>query len=309
MKITKPNFWQKPRSLMSIILFPITFIVLIIIFIKKKIHKEIKFNIPVLCIGNIYVGGTGKTPLSIFLAKELKNLKIKPVIIKKFYKNHEDEHLLIKKKNIPLISNVRRDKAILLAENEFNLAILDDGFQDYKIVKNMSIICFHHKQLIGNGYVFPSGPLRESINSINRAQIAIINGDKNIKFESKLLKINSNIKIFYSKYKLINQEKFENKDILAFAGIGNPNNFFDLLSSEGLKIKHTISYPDHYNFQKEEILKIIKYAKKNEYTILTTEKDYLRIEKYKLPEINFCGIDLNILKKEELLKLIESIYD
>ena len=309
MKITKPNFWQKPRSLMSIILFPITFIVLIIIFIKQKIHKEIKFNIPVLCIGNIYVGGTGKTPLSIFLAKELKNLKIKPVIIKKFYKNHEDEHLLIKKKNIPLISNVRRDKAILLAENEFNLAILDDGFQDYKIVKNMSIICFHHKQLIGNGYVFPSGPLRESINSINRAQIAIINGDKNIKFESKLLKINSNIKIFYSKYKLINQEKFENKDILAFAGIGNPNNFFDLLSSEGLKIKHTISYPDHYNFQKEEILKIIKYAQKNKYTILTTEKDYLRIEKYKLPEINFCGIDLNILKKEELLKLIESIYD
>ena len=309
MKITKPNFWQKPRSLMSIILFPVTFIVLIIIFIKQKIHKEIKFNIPVLCIGNIYVGGTGKTPLSIFLAKELKNLKIKPVIIKKFYKNHEDEHLLIKKKNIPLISNVRRDKAILLAENEFNLAILDDGFQDYKIVKNMSIICFHHKQLIGNGYVFPSGPLRESINSINRAQIAIINGDKNIKFESKLLKINSNIKIFYSKYKLINQEKFENKDILAFAGIGNPNNFFDLLSSEGLKIKHTISYPDHYNFQKEEILKIIKYAQKNKYTILTTEKDYLRIEKYKLPEINFCGIDLNILKKEELLKLIESIYD
>ena len=309
MKITKPNFWQKPRSLMSIILFPVTFIVLIIIFIKKKIHKEIKFNIPVLCIGNIYVGGTGKTPLSIFLAKELKNLKIKPVIIKKFYKNHEDEHLLIKKKNIPLISNVRRDKAILLAENEFNLAILDDGFQDYKIVKNMSIICFHHKQLIGNGYVFPSGPLRESINSINRAQIAIINGDKNIKFESKLLKINSNIKIFYSKYKLINQEKFENKDILAFAGIGNPNNFFDLLSSEGLKIRHTISYPDHYNFQKEEILKIIKYAQKNKYTILTTEKDYLRIEKYKLPEINFCCIDLNIQKKEKLLKLIESIYD
>ena len=309
MKITKPNFWQKPRSFMSIILFPITFIVLIIIFIKKKIHKEIKFNIPVLCIGNIYVGGTGKTPLSIFLAKELKNLKIKPVIIKKFYKNHEDEHLLIKKKNIPLISNVRRDKAILSAEKEFNLAILDDGFQDYKILKNMSIICFHHKQLIGNGYVFPSGPLRESINSINRAQIAIINGDKNIKFESKLLKINSNIKIFYSKYKLINQEKFENKDILAFAGIGNPNNFFDLLSSEGLKIRHTISYPDHYNFQKEEILKIIKYAQKNKYTILTTEKDYLRIEKYKLPEINFCCIDLNIQKKEKLLKLIESIYD
>ena len=309
MKITKPNFWQKPRSLMSIILFPITFIVLIIIFIKQKIYKEIKFNIPVLCIGNIYIGGTGKTPLSIFLAKELKNLKIKPVIIKKFYKNHEDEHLLIKKKNIPLISNVRRDKAILSAEKEFNLAILDDGFQDYKILKNMSIICFHHKQLIGNGYVFPSGPLRESINSINRAQIAIINGDKNIKFESKLLKINSNIKIFYSKYKLINQEKFENKDILAFAGIGNPNNFFDLLSSEGLKIRHTISYPDHYNFQKEEILKIIKYAQKNKYTILTTEKDYLRIEKYKLPEINFCCIDLNIQKKEKLLKLIESIYD
>ena len=173
----------------------------------------------------------------------------------------------------------------------------------------MSILCFHSKQLIGNGKIFPSGPLRESLNAVTRAQIAIINGNKSEKFENKLLNINSNLQIIYSKYKLANKEKFKNKNILAFAGIGNPNNFFDLLKSNGLTVTKTLSFPDHYNFKKSEILKIINIAKKENYTILTTEKDFLRIEEYKFSEINYCKVELEVLEKEKFIESIKKIYD
>ncbi len=305
MKIYKPFFWNKPNSFISLILLPITYLVQIFIFLKKRIHKEKKFNIPIICVGNIYIGGTGKTPLSLLLAEELRVLGKKSIIIKKFYKEHEDESLLIKKKGIPLLFEKDRAKSLKLAEKEFDLAILDDGFQDYKIKKDLSILCFHSKQLIGNGCIFPAGPLRENLNAVKRAQIAVINGEENSIFEEKLKKVNSKINIFYSKYKMTNLEYFKNKNILAFAGIGNPDNFFNLLKENGLNIKETISFPDHYDFKKEEILEIIEKAKKQNYTILTTEKDFLRIENFNFSEIYSCNVDLEITKKSEFLTKIQ----
>ena len=309
MKIYKPIFWNKPKNFITLILLPISFLLQIFVLLKKKFYKAKKFNIPILCVGNIYIGGTGKTPISLFLANELKLLGKKPVIIKKFYKNQKDEHLLIEKNGTPLIIEKDRSSSIRLAEKEFNFAILDDGFQDYGIKKDLSILCFHNKQLIGNGYIFPAGPLRENLSAIKNAQIAIINGEKNEIFESKLKKFNSNLKVFYSKYKLINPEKFQNKDILAFAGIGNPENFFDLLIKNGLNVKKSIPYPDHYDFKRNEILEIIDQAKEKNYTVLTTEKDLSRIQNFKFSEIYSCDVSLEIENKSHLMTFIKKIYD
>ena len=309
MKIYKPSFWNKPKSFVALVLLPISFLVEIFISIKKKFFNVKKFNIPILCIGNIYIGGTGKTPLSLLIANELKFLGKKPVIIKKFYKEHNDEYLLIKKREVPLIFEKDRASSIRVAEKKFDVAILDDGFQDYQIKKDLNILCFHSKQLIGNGYIFPSGPLRENLNAIKMAQIVVINGEKNLEFETRLKKINSKISIFYSHYKLTNPENFKDKNILAFAGIGNPDNFFDLLIESGLNVKETISFPDHYDFKKKEVLEIIEKAKKQNYTILTTEKDFLRIKNFNFLEISSCNIKLEITKKSELITLIEKIYD
>jgi len=309
MRIYKPIFWNKPKNFITLILLPISFLLQIFVLLKKKFYKAKKFNIPILCVGNIYIGGTGKTPISLFLANELKLLGKKPVIIKKFYKNQKDEHLLIEKNGTPLIIEKDRSNSIRLAEKEFNFAILDDGYQDYGIKKDLSILCFHNKQLIGNGYIFPAGPLRENLSAIKNAQIAIINGEKNEIFESKLKKFNSNLKVFYSKYKLINPEKFQNKDILAFAGIGNPENFFDLLIENGLNVKKSIPYPDHYDFKRNEILEIIDHAKEKNYTILTTEKDLSRIQNFKFSEIYSCDVSLEIENKSHLMTFIKKIYD
>ena len=92
MRILKPKFWSQKNTILSFLVLPFSFLFQILIKLKRIISKEKKFNIPIICIGNIFIGGTGKTPLSIFVAKELKKNNKKPSIIKKFYSNHKDEH-------------------------------------------------------------------------------------------------------------------------------------------------------------------------------------------------------------------------
>ena len=186
MKFLKPKFWDNKNDIFSILLKPISILFYFLINLRKSLTHAKKFKIPVICVGNIYVGGTGKTPLSIIIAKELKVKKKNPVIIKKYYKDHNDEHQMIKKTVDSLILNKDRTLALKEAEKKkFDVAILDDGFQDYAIEKDLNIICFNSKQLIGNGSIFPAGPLRESFSSLKRAKIVIINGERNKIFEKK----------------------------------------------------------------------------------------------------------------------------
>ena len=301
MKISKPKFWQNKTNIFSILLLPFSLLFLILLIIKKKITFEKKFNIPVICVGNIYVGGTGKTPFSIMLANELKKNQ-NPVIVKKYYKSHVDEHKLIKESNIDLILAVNRAQAIVEAQKRnFKVVILDDGFQDNSIKKDLNILCFNSRQLVGNGFIFPSGPLREMFSSIKKAQIVIINGSKDEKFERKILANSKNIKIYYSEYLPLNIHEFKNKKLFAFSGIGNPENFFETLLKNNFIIQKRLTFPDHYEFSKLELIKIIAEAKRNNLEIVTTEKDYLRIKKYNLKEIKCFKIKLNILNKKELI--------
>ncbi len=309
MKLNKPKFWDLKISFLSILLFPVSLIVLVFISIKKKITKSINFNIPIICIGNIYIGGTGKTPTSIYLARELLNLGKKPAILRKYYKSHDDEHRLIKKRIKNLILCQNRSDGIREAEKSgFDIVILDDGLQDYKIKKNLNIVCFNQNQLIGNGLVIPSGPLRENLNALKDADIILINGKKDTKFEKKLLNINKNLEFFYSYFKPINIEKFKNKKLLAIAGIGNPENFFKLLKQHDLNIEKKLIFPDHYEFTKNEIRNIIKDARFKNLQIIMTEKDYFKIKEFNVPEIKYLEISLEIKQKEKLIQKISQLY-
>ncbi len=304
MKLFKPKFWDKQKDIYSIILYPFSFIFKILSFIKKKIILTKEFKIPVICVGNIYLGGTGKTPLAILLHDELKKIK-KPVIIRKHYKNHKDEYDLIISNKGSLIVDNKRTNAISQAESRgFNLAILDDGFQDFSIKKNLNVICFNSKQPLGNGLVIPAGPLREEISSLERAQIIVINGVRNKSFEEKLIEKKNNLKIFYSKYNPKNVDEFRGKNLLAFAGIGNPDNFFNLLLRNNLNIKRKIYFPDHYKYKKHELDKIISEAKKEELKIITTEKDFERLKNFNLNEIKHLQVELMIENKEEFINEI-----
>ena len=168
-----------------------------------------------------------KNTNSIYIANELLNLGFEPVILRKFYQNHSDEYKQIKNNFENLIIKKNRTLGINEAKKRnFKTVILDDGLQDYKIKKDLSIVCFNHNQLIGNGLIMPSGPLREGLSALKNTDVVIINGIKDNTFEKKILEINKNIEIYYSYYEPENINEFKNRKVLALAGIANPDNFY-----------------------------------------------------------------------------------
>ena len=306
MKLLKPKFWDESQiSFIAIFFIPIAFIIQIINFTNRLLVKSKKCSIPIICVGNIYLGGTGKTPLSSELFLILRNLNKRPAFIRKRYNSFQDEIELLKKIG-PVYENSKRLNAIKEAEQDkCDAAILDDGFQDFSIKKNLSIICFTEKQWIGNGLTIPAGPLRENLSALKRANYVVINGNKNTSIENKLYEKNKFIKIFYSQYKPQNIENFKNKKVLSFAGIGNPTNFFSLLKKNHINIFKQKIYPDHYLYSKHELDDLIKMGKENNAILLTTEKDYLRIEKNYRNNINYLEIKLEIENKAELIEGIK----
>jgi tetraacyldisaccharide 4'-kinase len=305
MKIFKPNFWDSKNNIISFFLLPISILLQIFLVLKTKVISKKKVSIPVICVGNIYLGGTGKTPLSLEIINILRKFNKKAAIIKKHHDKHRDEFRLIESRGVALFKSASRYKAIKEAiKNKFNCVVLDDGFHDSSITKNLNILCFNEKQLVGNGMTLPSGPLRESFSSLKRCQLVVINGDSNLDFEKKIKNISNDIKIYYSKYIPINIEIFKKKNLLAFAGIGNPKNFFDLLEENNLKVIKKVSFPDHHNFTLKELIKLIEISVKNNLKIITTEKDFFRIKHFKLKQIEYLNVRLKILNTNDFEKEI-----
>ena len=304
MKFKKPKFWRN-KNFLSICLLPLSLITIIFNILKTYIISGFRSNIPIICVGNIFIGGTGKTPLSIYIYNLLKRKKYRPAIVRKYYNSHIDEINFTKSKVGQFFYDKKRTLSISKAESKKNnVIIMDDGLQDDSVIKDLNIICFNSSDLIGNGFVLPAGPLREKLKNVNNCQIAVINGKRNIAFEKKLKSISNNIEIYQSKYIIKNSKKFRGKKILAFAGIGNPRNFFNLLKDNGFKVKQEISFPDHYNYSKEEIENLISKAKEEGLTLLTTEKDFFRIKRSDFKKINYVSVDLKILNNKSFEKIL-----
>jgi len=306
MNFLKPNFWNKNKiSIISIFLFPISILIQILFSLKKILKKKYTCSIPIICVGNIYLGGTGKTPLCIEMFLILSELNMNPAFIRKKYDSFKDEAMLQKKAGA-YFENKKRVTAIRNAiKTGTNVAILDDGFQDFSINKDVSIVCFSEKQWIGNGLTIPSGPLRESMSALNRANYVVINGNQNIKIENQILKNNKNIKIFYTSYVPINIEDFKNKKIISFAGIGNPNNFFNLLKENNLNILEQIHFSDHHHYSELELNNLIKKSEKNSAILLTTEKDYMRINGEHKDKIKYLKIKSEIQNRDKFIEEIK----
>ena len=308
MDFFKPKFWDKNKiSFFSILLYPITLLIKLLSFFKRYLTKTHQCTIPIICVGNIYLGGTGKTPLCIEIFSILKNLNMNPVFIRKKYDSFQDEANL-QRQSGPIYQNKKRIEALKEAiQNKANVAILDDGFQDFSINKNLSIVCFDEKQWIGNGLVIPSGPLREELSALKRAECVIINGLKNIDIENKIFSKNKKIKIFYIKYRPQNIDEFKNKKVVAFAGIGNPTNFFHLLKDNNIYAIKEIKFPDHHDYSESELKNLINNAKENNTILLTTEKDYFRIDQNYQKNINYLKIVVEIENRNQFIEEIKKV--
>ena len=307
MILKKPKFWDfKKPSTLAYLLLPISYLFKLIRLFKLE-SKIKKPKIKTICVGNIYLGGTGKTSLSIKINEILSEKKIKSCFVKKFYLTQFDEQKLLESRG-KLFTSSKRIDAINIAENEgYDVAILDDGLQDSSINYDLRFVCFNNINWIGNGFTIPAGPLRESINNLKNYKHIFLNGNlenlDNIK--KHIYKINPNINLYIGKYVPLDIEKFnKDKNYLVFSGIGNHQTFISMLREYKFNVVKDIEFPDHYKYNNFDINKIHKLSDNLNCQIITTEKDYLRLDKGKIYNINFIKSELKILDEEKLISTI-----
>ena len=307
MKLNKPKFWDnKKPSLFAYILLPFSYLVVLRNFIKDKSRNKIE-KIKTICVGNIYIGGTGKTSMSININEILKNLNYKTAFIKKNYNDQIDEQKILSSRG-KLFCEKNRVNALKKAINEkIDIAILDDGLQDKKLKYDISFVCFNTENSIGNGFIIPAGPLRESLKNLKKYDGVFLNGNgEEVSEIINIIKnINPNLPIFQARYLPLNLEKFDkNKNYIAFSGIGNPNSFIKTLKKNNFKVIKNLNFPDHYNYLSQDLIKIKEIAKKMNAKIITTEKDFNRLDKSSAEDIEYLEVKLKIINEKELVNFI-----
>jgi tetraacyldisaccharide 4'-kinase len=282
------------RGLAAWLLWPISLVFGAIIAIRRCLFKvgvleQTRLPVPVIVVGNIYVGGTGKTPLVIWLSRQLREQGFVPGVISRGYGGDAsrvveinaqmspddigDEPLLIlQRAGVPLVvgrNRVSAARALLTAHPEVNVIISDDGLQHYALGRDIEILLFDERG-IGNGWLLPAGPLREPVT--RRFDFRVLNGLESVgenSFSMQLVGQHAEQLINRANTKAL-KELPENLSIAAAAGIGNPERFFTMLKQLGVNVQEHIALPDHFDYSSNpfESLKVD--------IILITEKDAVK---------------------------------
>ena len=264
MKFKKPKFWDyKKPNLFSYLLLPFSYLLVLINLLKKYKQKTIQ-KIKTICVGNIYLGGTGKTPISIEINKILKSLNLKTAFIKKKYQDQMDEQKLLSLHGNLFCEKNRIDATKKAIEENIDVCIFDDGLQDKNIKYDISFVCFNIQKWVGNGLMLPSGPLRENLSSLKKYDAVFLNGNgEDASIIKNIIKsINPDLKIFEAEYMPLNLEKLDvHANYISFSGIGNPESFIRTLKKNKIKILKTLNFPDHYNYSMQDIMEIKETAK------------------------------------------------
>ena len=339
--------WAK-TTLISIILLPFALLFCFILKIrrfcfKNGIFKQYKSKCKIISVGNLTIGGSGKTPFTIFLAKYLHNKGKTIAVSHRGYKGKfentiklisdnntvydsakdaGDEPFLLAKNlsGIPVIVGKNRTEAIKFLENKFspNYIILDDSFQHLKVKHDLDFLLFNAKNPIGNGFVIPVGLLREPKSVIKFCDFVIFNNCSEDfvipewikKYEKPIFQTEYEIKNFVS-YRT-NETKdvscFREKKIFLISGIGNPKSFENSIKRLGISFSQHFIFPDHHDFKyKKDILPIIQRGiEEKTNAILTTEKDFMKLQNIPLSGIDFyyAKLEIKIKNLKEFEELI-----
>jgi len=315
MKLIKPEFWdQKKPYIIASLLSRFTIIVRLNNFFLKIKSKKKYNEIRTICVGNIYLGGTGKTPTVLKIYQLLKK-DLSVVTAKKFYIDQEDEQIILKNNSKFLTYKNRKEIVENSIKQDLDLIIFDDGLQDNDINYNLNFVCFDSHNWIGNGCLIPSGPLREKLTSLKNYDavfIKFIKKDTNLeKIYSTIKNINPEIKIFNSLVQIKNIDKFNlSKKYVIFSGIGNAKSFKSLLLKNNFNVIKEIIFPDHHSYKLSEIENILNKTKELGANLITTEKDFVKLPSNYKNQINLLEIELKIIEEDELIEFIKSkIYE
>ncbi|MDC3083846.1 tetraacyldisaccharide 4'-kinase [Candidatus Pelagibacter sp.] len=314
MKFKKPKFWdyEKP-NVSAYLLWPTSVVIKLVNYLRAKIKNKKKYSsIKTICVGNIYLGGTGKTSLCLKINELLNKANIRSCFIKKYYKDQLDEQKILENSG-KLFKYKKRINSTKAAINEnYKIAIFDDGLQDLSLNYDLEFVCFNNINWIGNGLTIPSGPLRENLEKLKKYNNVFLigNGENTENIKSYILNIDPNINIYEANYIPLNINEFEKKEkYLAFSGIGNHKTFISMLKINGLEIVKDLEFPDHYDYSKNDIEKINDISKNLNCNIITTEKDFIRLDANQIQEIKFIKSELKIINEEKFFKAISKLYE
>lgn len=286
--------WFLKRTIVSYLLWPLSGLYLLgsnIVFRFRKIH-EYKSRRPIICFGNVLSGGVGKTPIVRTVAKFFDA----PVVMRGYKKSEStdgvgDEAKMLSRDNILVHVGNRKNNLVLLNKQKSNTPIvMDDGFQNSSIKKDISVLVFDEGIGFGNGFLLPAGPMREKKSAVLRADAIILIKRKNV---ARDFSLPTNIPVFNAH----NRENcpYDKKTrVIAFAGIGYPEKFFNNIPCN---LVDTVAFPDHYQYTDADIKKLIKRAESNRAKLLTTEKDWVRLPVWAQKEIKFSALETEIDNK------------
>ena len=300
MKIIEPKFWwnDNPSILIKLMSLPFGILLKILIFLRNKLLKKIFLPKPVICVGNFVVGGQGKTPFVRYLRSVLEDVDKKTVVISNGYGGKMkspkiiteidksidcgDEALLHAKDGITVVSKNRVDAIEVLDKSHFDLILLDDGFQDPSIHKDLNIVIVDTSKGIGNNLLIPFGPMRESLDfALKKTDIVILINSINQNHQSiiNVLKIWKGL-VLNAEYETYIDEDI-NEEIIAFSGISNPDKFTYGLKSTGARVNKHFIFSDHENISEDDAKEIFEYSKFKNLRIVTTEKDLIKLKESK----------------------------
>jgi tetraacyldisaccharide 4'-kinase len=316
-----PAFWQYSKGpmaapLVRTLLMPFSLLVTLAGCLKQRYQNPVRAGVPVICMGNVTLGGTGKTPLAIALAKMLQDAGHQPFFLSRGYggkaagplrvnaNEHSarevgDEALLLAAIAPAIIARDRAAGARLAVEQGASVILMDDGFQNPSLAKDVSLLVVDTDQGMGNGRVFPAGPLREPLKyALKRADAVIAVGQKGLAKSMPVPVMGA---------QLCNLEPLPQGPLIAFAGIGRPDKFFDALRKQGAELVQEIAYDDHQVYQPRELERLKQWAAKENATLLTTQKDYVRLTKTQRDGIVFWPLEARFDDPDALMALIHPV--
>lgn len=318
-KLKMPQFWysnhfEVKSKTLSLALTPLSYLYRFACLVNRAATIQYRSRLPIICVGNVTMGGGGKTPTARAIMNHVKQHGRfrNPCFLMRGYggnasgpvevdpKIHTswdvgDEALMQVRYAPVIVSKNRKNGARLAEQRGYDLIIMDDGFQNFSLHKNLSFLVVDGNFGFGNGHCFPSGPLREPISqATQRAQATlIINPDEN--FDSRPL---GSARKFDAKLELMHQkdqpQEQENKNVVAFAGIAHPEKFFTTLEDAGYTIHSRFGYPDHHVYTHDQLKKMYKRSEESGLPLVTTEKDWIRLSESWQKRIGYLKIVITL---------------
>lgn len=329
MKIKSLDHYWYSTNIISLLLLPLSGLFCFISLIRTLLYKggllkSYRAPVPVVIIGNISVGGTGKTPLIIELVKQLQVQGRKPGVISRGYGGQskiwpqiinetstadlvgDEPCLIFQRTSCPVVVGPNRQKDIekLLQNSDCDIILSDDGMQHYALQRDVEIAVVDAQRLFGNGFCLPSGPLRESVSRLQSVDIVLFNGggkaddkggDKGGENNQPAFSMTVRHCQSLGKNESVDLQVFKDKTVHAVAGIGNPQRFFDMLAFHGLKvIPH--AFADHQNYTQADL------TFEDEYAVLMTEKDAVKCTAFDLQNLWSVPVEISLnLSAQQLI--------